>query len=31
VGGITRKPAVVEERVEPRYLLNLTVAFDHVS
>jgi pyruvate/2-oxoglutarate dehydrogenase complex dihydrolipoamide acyltransferase (E2) component len=29
VGGITRKPAVIEERVEPRYLLNLTVAFDH--
>jgi pyruvate/2-oxoglutarate dehydrogenase complex dihydrolipoamide acyltransferase (E2) component len=29
VGGIARKPAVIEERVEPRYLLNLTVAFDH--
>jgi pyruvate/2-oxoglutarate dehydrogenase complex dihydrolipoamide acyltransferase (E2) component len=29
VGGLTRKPAVIEERVEPRYLLNLTVAFDH--
>ena len=29
VGGIARKPAVIEERVEPRYLLNLTVVFDH--
>jgi pyruvate/2-oxoglutarate dehydrogenase complex dihydrolipoamide acyltransferase (E2) component len=29
VGGIARKPAVIEERVEPRYLLDLTVAFDH--
>ena len=29
VGGIARKPAVVEERVEPRDLLSLTVAFDH--
>jgi hypothetical protein len=29
VGGIARKPAVIEQRVEPRYLLNLTVAFDH--
>jgi hypothetical protein len=29
VGGITRKPAVIEEGVEPRHLLNLTVAFDH--
>jgi pyruvate/2-oxoglutarate dehydrogenase complex dihydrolipoamide acyltransferase (E2) component len=29
VGGIARKPAVIEERVEPRDLLNLTVAFDH--
>jgi pyruvate/2-oxoglutarate dehydrogenase complex dihydrolipoamide acyltransferase (E2) component len=29
VGGITRKPAVIDERVEPRDLLNLTVAFDH--
>jgi hypothetical protein len=27
--GIARKPAVVEERVEPRDLLNITVAFDH--
>jgi pyruvate/2-oxoglutarate dehydrogenase complex dihydrolipoamide acyltransferase (E2) component len=24
-----RKPAVIEERVEPRDLLDLTVAFDH--
>jgi pyruvate/2-oxoglutarate dehydrogenase complex dihydrolipoamide acyltransferase (E2) component len=29
VGGIAHKPAVIEERVEPRYLLDLTVAFDH--
>jgi len=29
VGGIGRRPAVIEDRVEPRYLLNLTVAFDH--
>ena len=29
VGGIARKPAVIDERVEPRDLLNLTVAFDH--
>lgn len=28
VGGIARKPAVIEERVELRDLLNLTVAFD---
>jgi pyruvate/2-oxoglutarate dehydrogenase complex dihydrolipoamide acyltransferase (E2) component len=29
VGGIARKPAVIDERVEPRDMLNLTVAFDH--
>jgi hypothetical protein len=29
VGGIARKPAVVRERVEPRDILSLTVAFDH--
>ncbi len=29
VGGIARKPAVIEERVEPRDILDLTVAFDH--
>jgi hypothetical protein len=29
VGGLARKPAVVEERAEPRDLLSLTVAFDH--
>jgi pyruvate/2-oxoglutarate dehydrogenase complex dihydrolipoamide acyltransferase (E2) component len=29
VGGIARKPAVVGDRVEPRSLLDLTVAFDH--
>jgi len=29
VGGIAWKPAVVEERIEPREILNLTVSFDH--
>jgi pyruvate/2-oxoglutarate dehydrogenase complex dihydrolipoamide acyltransferase (E2) component len=29
VGGITWKPAVVEGRIEPREILNLTVTFDH--
>ena len=29
VGGISRKPAVVEERIEPREFLCLTVGFDH--
>lgn len=29
VGGIARKPAVVGDHIEPRDLLNLTVAFDH--
>jgi hypothetical protein len=29
VGGITRRPAYVGERIEPREFLNLTVAFDH--
>jgi pyruvate/2-oxoglutarate dehydrogenase complex dihydrolipoamide acyltransferase (E2) component len=29
VGGISRKPAVVDEHIEPRDFLNLTVAFDH--
>jgi pyruvate/2-oxoglutarate dehydrogenase complex dihydrolipoamide acyltransferase (E2) component len=29
VGGIARKPAVTGERVEPRDILSLTVAFDH--
>jgi pyruvate/2-oxoglutarate dehydrogenase complex dihydrolipoamide acyltransferase (E2) component len=29
VGGIAWKPAVVEGRVEPREILNLTVTFDH--
>jgi len=29
VGGIAWKPAVVEGRVEPREILNLTVLFDH--
>jgi pyruvate/2-oxoglutarate dehydrogenase complex dihydrolipoamide acyltransferase (E2) component len=29
VGSISRKPAIVEERIEPREILNLTVVFDH--
>jgi pyruvate/2-oxoglutarate dehydrogenase complex dihydrolipoamide acyltransferase (E2) component len=29
VGGTARKPAVVEGRIEPREILNLTVTFDH--
>jgi pyruvate/2-oxoglutarate dehydrogenase complex dihydrolipoamide acyltransferase (E2) component len=29
VGGIARKPAVVEDRIEPREFLSLTVAFNH--
>ena len=29
VGGIARKPAVVGDRIEPREMLSLTVAFDH--
>jgi pyruvate/2-oxoglutarate dehydrogenase complex dihydrolipoamide acyltransferase (E2) component len=29
VGSIARKPAVVEDRVEPREILHLTVMFDH--
>jgi pyruvate/2-oxoglutarate dehydrogenase complex dihydrolipoamide acyltransferase (E2) component len=29
VGGITWKPAVIEGRIEPREILNLTVVFDH--
>jgi hypothetical protein len=29
VGGIARKPAVVEGRIEPREILDLTVVFDH--
>jgi len=29
VGGIAWKPAVVERRIEPRVILNLTVLFDH--
>ena len=29
VGSIASKPAVVEGRIEPRQILNLTVAFDH--
>ena len=29
VGGITKKPGIVEERIEPREFLSLTVTFDH--
>ena len=29
VGGITRKPGLVEERVEPREFLSITVTYDH--
>jgi hypothetical protein len=29
VGSISRKPAVVEDRIEPREILNLTVVFNH--
>ncbi|HSG43439.1 MAG TPA: 2-oxo acid dehydrogenase subunit E2 [Anaerolineales bacterium] len=29
VGGISRKPVVVDEQIEPREILNLTVLFDH--
>lgn len=29
VGTISRKPAVVGDRIEPREILNLTVVFDH--
>jgi len=29
VGSISWKPVVVEERIEPREILNLTVSFDH--
>ena len=29
VGSIAWKPAVVEGRIEPREILNLTVVFDH--
>lgn len=29
VGGIARKPAVVDDHIEPREMLSLTVVFDH--
>lgn len=29
VGGIARKPGIVDDRVEPREMLSLTVVFDH--
>jgi pyruvate/2-oxoglutarate dehydrogenase complex dihydrolipoamide acyltransferase (E2) component len=29
VGGIARKPAVVQDRIEPREILSLTVVFNH--
>lgn len=30
VGGISRRPAVVDDRIEPREIIDLTVAIDHV-
>lgn len=29
VGGISRKPALVDDRIEARDILNMTIAFDH--
>lgn len=29
VGGIARKPGIVDDRIEPREMLSLTVVFDH--
>jgi hypothetical protein len=29
VGGISRKPAVVDDHIEPREMLSLTIIFDH--
>ena len=29
VGGISRKPVVVDDRIEPREILNLTIGFNH--
>ena len=29
VGGITRKPGIVEDRIEPREYLSITATFDH--
>ncbi|MFC1879582.1 2-oxo acid dehydrogenase subunit E2 [Chloroflexota bacterium] len=29
VGGITRKPGIVEDRIEPREFLSITATFDH--
>jgi pyruvate/2-oxoglutarate dehydrogenase complex dihydrolipoamide acyltransferase (E2) component len=29
IGSIARKPVVLEDRIEPREILNVTVAFDH--
>jgi pyruvate/2-oxoglutarate dehydrogenase complex dihydrolipoamide acyltransferase (E2) component len=29
VGGIARKPGIVDDRIEPREMLSLTVMFDH--
>lgn len=30
VGGIARKPGIVDERIEIRESLNLTISFDHI-
>jgi len=29
IGGISRKPGIVEERIEPREFLSITVTYDH--
>jgi pyruvate/2-oxoglutarate dehydrogenase complex dihydrolipoamide acyltransferase (E2) component len=29
VGGITKKPGIIEDRIEPREYLNVTLGFDH--
>jgi pyruvate/2-oxoglutarate dehydrogenase complex dihydrolipoamide acyltransferase (E2) component len=29
VGGITRKPGIVDDRIEPREYLSITATFDH--
>jgi pyruvate/2-oxoglutarate dehydrogenase complex dihydrolipoamide acyltransferase (E2) component len=29
VGGITKKPGIIDDKIEPREYLNLTLSFDH--
>lgn len=31
IGSIVQRPAVVEGRIEPRMILNLTLVFDHLE